>query len=129
MWVIVRQSAQDWDDLLAKCLRNRRDEMFDQIRDLITGAVSQIEQSTELARLEDWIHVGFERWRMLTQELPEHVGPRFPHGSYNFAYEILGERRQISPAQLPNVLSASVVRHTGWPPFWYPTRQGISTSI
>ncbi len=26
------QSAQDWDELLARCLENRRDEMFDQIR-------------------------------------------------------------------------------------------------
>ena len=25
----------------------------------------------------------------------------------------------------PEVLRASVVRHSGWPPFWYPTRQGI----
>ncbi len=120
------QSAQDWDDLLAKCLRNRRDEMFDQIRDLITGAVPQIEQPTEPARLEDWIRVGFERWHMLIQELPGHVGPRFPHGYYNFAYEIIGERRQISSAQLPDLLRASVVRHTGWPPFWYPTREGIT---
>lgn len=23
------------------------------------------------------------------------------------------------------MLRASVVRHTGWPPFWYPTREGI----
>lgn len=120
------QSSQDWDDLLAKCLRNRRDEMFDQIRDLITGAVPQIEKPTEPARLEDWIRVGFERWHMLIQELPEHFGPRFPYGYYNFAYEIIGERRQISPPQLPDVLRASVVRHTGWPPFWYPTREGIT---
>jgi hypothetical protein len=31
----------------------------------------------------------------------------------------------IEPARLPEVLQASVVRHTGWPPFWYPTRAGI----
>lgn len=120
------QSAQDWDDLLAKCLRNRRDEMFDQIRDLITGAVPQIEHPTESARIEDWIRVSFERWNTLTQKLPKHIGPCFPHGYYNFAYEIIGERRQISPSQLPDVLRASVVRHTGWPPFWYPTRKGIT---
>jgi len=120
------QNAQDWDDLLGRCLRNRRDEMFDQIRDLITGAVPQIEQDAEPARLEEWIHASFDRWRTLTQNLPEQVGPRFPHGYYSFSYEIVGERRQITPPQLPEVLRASVVRHTGWPPFWYPTREGIS---
>ena len=119
------QSAKDWDELLGKCLRNRRDEMFDQIRDLITGAVPQVEQPAEPARLDEWIHTCFDRWCILTQELPEDAGPRFPHGYYNFAYEIIGEYRQISASQLPEVLRASVVRHTGWPPFWYPTRDGI----
>jgi len=120
------QNSQDWDCLLSRCLRNRRDEMFDQIRDLITGAVPQIKRDEEPARLEKWIHASFDRWRTLTQDLPEQVGPRFPHGRYSFAYEIIGERRQIAPAQVPEVLRASVVRHTGWPPFWYPTREGIS---
>ena len=119
------QSAQDWDELLARCLSNRRDEMFDQIRDLITGAVPQVEQTTAPARLDAWIEAGFKRWRALIQKLPEDVGPRFPHGYYNVAYEIIGESRQIAPAHLPETLRASVVNHTGWPPFWYPTRKGI----
>ena len=119
------QSAQDWDDLLARCLRNRRDEMFDQIRDLITGAVPQAEQPAEPERLDEWIGESFDRWRTLIQPLPKNVGPRLPHGYYNIAYEIIGEPRQVAPAQLPDVLRASVVRHTGWPPFWYPNRVGI----
>lgn len=119
------QSAQDWDYLLARCLRNRRDDMFHQIRDLITGAVPQVDQIAEPARLDDWIKAGFERWGVLTQQLPKDVGPRFPNGYYNISYEIIGEPKQIAPAQLPDVLRASVVRHTGWPPFWYPTREGI----
>jgi hypothetical protein len=119
------QSAQEWDDLLSRCLRNRRDELFDQIRDLIMGAVPQVEQPPEPARLDDWIRVCFERWHTLTQGLPAHVGPRFSYGYYNFIYEIIGERRQIASSQLPDVLRASVARYTGWPPFWYPTREGI----
>ena len=119
------QSAQDWDDLLSNCLRNRRDEMFDQIRDLIVGAVPQVDSSAEPTKLESWIKSSTERWDGLTTGLPAEVGPRFPHGRYCFAYEITGERRQIAYAQLPEVLRASVVRHTGWPPFWYPTRRGI----
>jgi hypothetical protein len=84
-----------------------------------------MEQPPEPARLNDWIEACFERWRTLTRELPERVGPRFSFGHYSFSYEIIGERRQIAPAQLPDVLRASVARHTGWPPFWYPTREGI----
>ncbi len=119
------QSAQDWDELLGRCLRNRRDEMFDQIRDLITGAVPQIEQPNCRDRLDGWIEANFERWRALIAPLPTGVGPRLPRGRYCFAYEITGERRPIAPARLPEALMASVVRHTGWAPFWYPTRNGI----
>ncbi|MHC8327266.1 AlbA family DNA-binding domain-containing protein [Pseudomonas sp. LB1P83] len=120
------QSAQDWDDLLGRCLRNRRDEMFDQIRDLIIGAVPQVEQDPEPVRLDEWIRSNCERWKVLVDELPENDGPRMPYGRYYIAYEIVGERRQINHAQFPDVLRASVVRHTGWPPFWYPTRAGIA---
>lgn len=119
------QSAQDWDDLLARCLRNRRDEMFDQIRDLITGAVPQVELPPEPARLDEWITSSLARWGGLIAGLPDNVGPRLPYGRYYMAYEIIGEPRQITPAQVPDLLRASVVRHTGWPPFWYPTRAGI----
>lgn len=119
------QSAQDWDDLLARCLRNRRDEMLDHIRDLISGAVPQAQQPPEPARFDEWIGAGRRRWTSLIDALPEGAGPRMPHGRYCIAYEILGERKQIAPARFPEVLRASVVRHTGWPPFWYPTRAGI----
>lgn len=119
------QSGQDWDDLLARCLRNRRDEMFDHIRDLITGAVPQVEQQAEPARLEAWLTASEQRWNHLTDSLPRDSGPRMPYGRYCFAYEISGEPKLITPAQLPEALQRSVVRHTGWPPFWYPTRAGI----
>lgn len=119
------QSAQDWDDLLGRCLQNRRDEMLDQIRDLILGAVPQGEQPTEPARLDGWIKECWERWRNLVEPLPANVGPRLIHGRYCFAYEITGERLDVAPSHIPKVLKDSVVHHTGWPPFWYPTRNEI----
>lgn len=119
------QSAQEWDGLLARCLANRRDEMFDQIRDLIVGAVPQAAPTAEPARLDQWIERSLARWHSLIAPLPETAGPRCSHGYYWFAYEIDGARRNVGLAQLPELLRASVVRHTGWPPFWYPTRPGI----
>jgi len=43
------QTGQDWGELLGRCLQNRRDEMFDQIRALMTGAVPQVEQAPQPA--------------------------------------------------------------------------------
>lgn len=120
------QSSQDWDDLLGRCFRNRRDEMFDQIRDLITGAVPQSEQQTESAGFDEWTATSRTRWNTLTETLPPTAEARLPHGRYCIAYEIIGDRKQVTAAQFPEILRASVVRHTGWPSFWYPTRAGIT---
>lgn len=119
------QNSQEWDALLARCLSNRRDEMFDQIRNLITGSTPRDDDAAEPARLERWIEEGLGRWQALVDGIPVGSGPRFPHGHYRFAYEIIGDRRPVGLAQLPDVIRASVVRHTGWPPFWYPNRAGI----
>jgi hypothetical protein len=120
------QSAQDWDALLGRCLGNRRDELFDQIRDLISGAVPQAPPAPEPDRLAEWMQRSRARWAQLTDAMPAGTGPRMPHGRYSIGYEIIGDRKPVTLAQLPEVLRTSVVRHTGWPPFWLPTRPGIS---
>ena len=119
------QSAQDWEELLERCLQNQRDKMFDQIRDLFFGTVPQVEQQTEPARLDEWADACLQRWQKLIEPLPASVGPRLVHGRYYFAYEITGKHREVAPSHIPNVLKDSEVRHTGWPPFWYPTRNEI----
>ena len=119
------QTSQDWEDLLARCFQNRRDEMFDQIRALITGAVPQVAPRAEPPRIEAWAGASRARWEELIQQLPEGAGPRLVHGRYSFVYEIIGEHRAVASGSFPEVLQASAVRHTGWPPFWFPTRQGI----
>ncbi len=120
------QTAQDWDELLARCLQNRRDEMFDQIRALISGVSPQAETPPGPDRLEEWRVTCRARWQTLIDPLPANVGPRMPRGRYFFAYAIEGERRNVSLAQLRDLLMSSVVRHTGWPPFWFPTRTEIA---
>ena len=100
--------------------------MFDQIRNLISGAVPQAPAPPEQDRLVEWMQQSRTRWTNLIAELPSGTGPRMPHGRYSFAYEIVGERKPSTLAQLPELLRASVVRHTGWPPFWLPTRAGIA---
>lgn len=121
----VPTSSQDWDGLLARCLANRRDDMLDQIRDLITGAVPAVAQPPEAARLDAWIEQCLARWHELVADLPADAPERCPHGYFWFAYELTGDLRAVPPGQFPELLQRSVARHTGWPPFWYPTRQGI----
>jgi transcriptional regulator with XRE-family HTH domain len=121
----VPTSGQEWDALLTRCLSNRRDEMLDQIRDLVTGAVPTVAQPAEPAKFDRWIEQCLGRWDALTADLPADAPVRCPHGYYYMAYELTGDLRRIPPGQLPELLQRSVVRHTGWPPFWFPTRRGI----
>ena len=121
------QSGQEWDRLLARCLSNRSDELLGHIQRIVSGAASQERLASDNERLDEWITTCFDRWSSLIDQLPpEAIGPRFSYGCYNFAYEIVGDARETTLAQLPHVLQRSVVHLTGWPPFWFPTRKGIA---
>lgn len=121
----VPQSAQEWDALFSRCFSNRRDEMLGQIRDLIAGAVrGTSERPTPV--LESWTNRCVTRWESLVATLPPEAEARCPHGYFYFAYELRGDLRRFAPAEFPDVLRRSVVRRTGWPPFWYPSRMEIA---
>lgn len=123
----VPTTAQEWDSLLARCLSNRRDEMLEHIRTIMAGAVPQAAAaSPSPPRLDAWIDACKARWFALTGALPADAPPRCPHGHHWFAFEIDGVKRPAQSAKFPELLQRSVVRHTGWPPFWYPTRSELA---
>jgi hypothetical protein len=120
------QTAQDWDALFARCLSHRRDEMFDQIRALITGAVPTATLPSAPDKLVQWIADSRARWSELITRLPDGATEKCPHGYMWYAFELGGDVRGLSNAELSCVLRAAEVNHSGWPPFWYPTRRGIA---
>ncbi|HEY6817526.1 MAG TPA: hypothetical protein VI168_18470 [Croceibacterium sp.] len=122
----VPQNAGDWDTLLGRCLSHRRDEMFDQIRALITGAVPPAELPSPPDRLEGFIGASLARWEVLAARLPENAAERCPHGFMWYAFELGGEIRNLTVPQFAEVLRSAEVNYSGWPPFWYPTRSGIA---
>ena len=119
------ESAQEWEDLLSRCQWNRRDELLGQIRNLLIGSVPQVQPASGEERLGKWATACFDRWRSLVDPLPIGAGPRFLHGHYSLMYEIVGDARQATLAQLPDILRSSEVHYSGWPPFWYPRREGV----
>jgi hypothetical protein len=121
----VPQTAQDWDALLARCLSHRRDEMFDQIRALISGAVPAASLPTEPDRLVDWIESSRQRWHLLRETLPDNAPERCPHGYMWYAFELDGRFRNLPGSQFSEALRSAEVNFSGWPPFWYPSRVGI----
>ena len=123
------QSAQpdngrEWDELLVRCLRARRDELLDHIRDLLSGRPSSERNQTEMSRLDRWVSESEGIWRNRISELPPNSPARCPHGFFAFAYYVDGGRFFGGLPDLLDVLG-DAPRLTGWPPWWVPTRQEI----
>ncbi len=125
------RDSRDWDELLSKCMQNRRDEMLDQIRDIVRGSTTldnatPAENIEQQPALSEWIEDGYEHWRSITSDLPEYAEQRMPFGHYCIAYQLRGQHREITPTEFSEIVRQSEVRHTGWPPFWYPTTQELA---
>jgi hypothetical protein len=46
-------------------------------------------------------------------------------GSYTVSYAVLDQVEELDFPKLLKTIDRSTVRHTGWPPFWVPTRDEI----
>jgi hypothetical protein len=123
--------AGEWDRLLERCMRHRREEMVEAFRAIMEGRSPVTEPTSPAApttgeRLDAWIARSAARWQQRTNELPKEAPGRLPRGHYRVAYQIDGELKRITQAQLLEVAREAVVRLTGWPPFWVPTRPEIA---
>jgi transcriptional regulator with XRE-family HTH domain len=92
----------------------------------ILRVVGLIEEPTGVGVQEAFVQEAFARWRTLTTKLPENSPARFPHGWYRCDYALEGDLRDIELHRFEEVLTKAVTRHSGWPPFWVPTRKGIA---
>ena len=117
-------TGREWDELFAKCLRGRRDELLDHIRDLLSGRPSSEGNQTEISRLNRWMSECEDIWRNKVSGLPPDSPARCPHGFCTFAYHVDGGTIPLELADLLDVLRKAP-RLTGWPTWWVPTRQAI----
>lgn len=142
----------DWPALVAETIRRRKDEgltqaqhaglagvgrttvvAFDQGDTSITlsralailGVVGLVAENN--ANPQDaFVTVCRQRWNDLVGKLPDDAPARQVHGHYSFDYEVVGPITRLSSKRLLVVLDKSVVRYTGWPPFWVPTREDLA---
>jgi transcriptional regulator with XRE-family HTH domain len=75
---------------------------------------------------ENFVREAYARWRTLTEKRSERSPARFPDGSYRIDYSLSGDLKRVDPHQLLDLLPQAVPHHTGWPPFWVPTRPEIA---
>ena len=136
--------ANDWHELLERCLRARRDELVASIQTAIgligpadlaralqkseapnneQGAPPEPEpqRAPAAATLENWVTESRAR---LTERLAEpHENPDlYADGAWSFAYAVdPPPAPPVGLGELKEILLEVVGRETGWPAWWWPT--------
>jgi len=122
------QSAQEWDQLIRRCITNARDDLLDRFRILMAGgppAVAAPEAASD--RVWRWYDTSEARWQDIANTFPEGASARLPRGHYAVGYQLLhDDLRPVAGPALLDRLQAGVVRYPGWPPFWVPHAQDIA---
>ncbi len=125
------QTAQEWDDLIRRCIQNNRDDLLTQFRRIMDGGITgQEPQPTELEQVDAWVDVSTQRWQTLADTLPAGTTCKLEHGHYSIAYQFFANG--LEPLRGNNLLDALRVRPrvtTGWPPFVVFHRDGITPYV
>jgi transcriptional regulator with XRE-family HTH domain len=142
----------DWPALVAETIRRRKEEGMTQVQHAALAGVGRttvvsfdqgdtsISLSRALAILgvvglvaenrtspqDAFVAACRQRWEELVAVLAEDAPARQPHGHYSFDYEVAGPIARLSQKRLVEILEKSVVRYSGWPPFWVPARPELA---
>ena len=120
------QTAEEWRELIDRCIRARRQDMLDAIRSIVVGTgESQTVTSgsrdvviTPSMALGDYSTAARNRWAELTAGQPVDSPSRFPKGYYEMGFALVGARPVDSPNELKERLKVAQKRElSGWPPF------------
>lgn len=144
-------TPEDWDEILKRLERNRTNTRLDVVAgdvarlraaftDLQTMLMEHlrggnpsapVKSQTELQNelLYSWMAGSDRRWRELIAPLPAGDPARMPSGHYTIGYLIIPSPEPLPPQQLRDILDEVVVRFTGWPAWWVPTRPGSQPRV
>lgn len=119
-------TAAEWRELIDRCVRATRDDLLDAIRGILDGRSAEPAPvaPSEEARLAAWAEDGLKRWAAHAPITPTQVAI-FPPGYYRVAYRLIGTVPELGAAELLAAIDRATTRHTGWSPWWVPTRDGI----
>jgi hypothetical protein len=87
------ENQADWERLLARCLRNRREDMLDAIRNIVLGeALAGAPAAPSAAEIQDtFVAAARAAWETLVNDLPGDAPARCPLGRYELDYALLGD--------------------------------------
>jgi hypothetical protein len=122
------QGGHEWAELMRRCVRNNTDEIASLIRDVLEGRAPRGNAPPDIAaRLSQWDAESVARWMEVVNEFPAVSHVRMPLGHYRVACVVEGVNLDLP--RLREVMTRANLHLTGWPPWWWPTREGIAPYI
>lgn len=112
--------AQEWRELLDRCVVAGRESMLDSIRAIVHGRAGSVPLPRAAVgdALKDFTEASRSRWADLVASLPAGDPARFPHGHYELGFEILAAKPMENLSEMLRAMQqAGSVKHTGWGPF------------
>jgi hypothetical protein len=125
------RTGREWDVLIDRCIRARREDLVERMRELLEGAQPSAEIDGAVAvavdrSLADFIGIARSRFEELIGAEPDSGYPEpYQYGTWYFAYRVLGARH-LELSELRTVLQDVVGHETGWPAWWWPGRTEVT---
>ena len=108
-------TQDDWERLLDRLVRARRDEMLDAVRDVLNPPESIAAPSSDL---NSWDEESRKLWQHRVDRLPAGDPRRLEAGHWSVSFAI-SPFREPSIVELNDALAREMPAYSGWPPFTY----------
>ena len=112
------QTAQEWDELISRCVRTAREELLGDIRSLLYGINTPVRDQEQEAKaeFENWINAAKTRFEDRRLSLkPNEYPERYDHGFWTLAYRIVGDFEPLHKPDFLDLLNKVDTHLTGWP--------------
>jgi hypothetical protein len=121
------ENPGDWERLLSRCLRNRREDMLDAIRSIVEGKAEGAEPPAQREADQQTAYADAARSRWLThlEPLPPDSPARCPLGRFEFDYALLGNLEKPGLGALLEHLRRAE-QPGNWPEFMVMQRQELA---
>ena len=121
-------SAEEWRNLIHRCIRASREDMLESIRSIVTGQVeTQTPTKGTMEQLQEYCAHAHARWQTLVSQENDGAPCRFPHGYYEMSFALVDvpPTKDLTTLQ-DRMRTADQTNLSGWPPFMDINIRGLS---
>lgn len=104
----IARSSRDWDDLLARCLFNRKDDLLNSIRSIINGPEELKQDANLQTNLLDWISESdFAADKRYDEDCGSDIYEYTNNGWWSIAYKIIDSQTAVPVQEIVKAMESS----------------------